>query len=119
MVTHRSFMVTHRSFMVTHRSFMVTHRSFMVTHRSFSLRIKNVSDKVCREKTNEDIHYLFNIFSFENGAVYEIMFKNMVQPDRQQTTIRHMRISCWLTKAADIQPEYTRWAKSRHTLYST
>jgi hypothetical protein len=32
--------------------------------------------------------------------------KNTVHPERPQTKIRHMRISCWLTKAADTQSEY-------------
>ena len=77
----------------------------MITFRSFLLRIKSFSDKIFRE--NEDIHYLLNIFfPSEIGAVCEIMLRNMVQPDRPQTTIRHMRISCWLPKAADIQTKY-------------
>jgi hypothetical protein len=35
-------------------------------------------------------HFIFNkIFSPENRAVYEIMWKNMVQPDRPQMTIQY------------------------------
>ena len=30
---------------------------------------------------------MFNSFSFENRAVYEIMWKNNVEPDRTQMTI--------------------------------
>jgi len=32
---------------------------------------------------------MFNDFFFENRAVYEITWKNMVQPDRPQTAMSH------------------------------
>ena len=38
--------------------------------------------------------------------VNEIMWKNMVQPNRPQMTIRRMRIACWITKATDTHTEY-------------
>jgi hypothetical protein len=44
--------------------------------------------------------------TFENRAVYEIMWNNIVQPGRPQITIRRMRIVCWLTKATNIHSEY-------------
>jgi hypothetical protein len=45
-------------------------------------------------------------FSFQNRAVYEIMRKNMVEPDRLQMTIRPMRIASWIPKATGINSEY-------------
>jgi len=42
----------------------------------------------------------------ENCVVYEIMWKNMVQPDGPQITnhkIRRMRLAFWITNAADTQ----------------
>ena len=42
----------------------------------------------------------------ENHAVYEIMWKDIVQPDRPQTTIRRMRLACWIPKATDAHSEY-------------
>jgi len=39
----------------------------------------------------------------KNLAVYEIMWKNIVDPGRPQTTIRCMRIPCWVTKATHTQ----------------
>jgi len=42
-----------------------------------------------------------NFFSPENLALYEIMWKNIVEPDRSQ-----MRIACWITKAIDSHSEY-------------
>jgi hypothetical protein len=42
-------------------------------------------------------------FFFENHAVHEIMWKNIVEPDRPQMTISHgaekMRVSCQIAKA--------------------
>jgi hypothetical protein len=46
-----------------------------------------------------------NFFSPENRAVYEIMWENMVEPDRPQRTIWRMRFACWITKATNTHPE--------------
>ena len=49
-------------------------------------KMRNVSHKGRREYQNT--HCMFNnIFPPENRAAYEIMWKNMVQPDRLQMTI--------------------------------
>jgi hypothetical protein len=50
-----------------------------------SSRMRNVSNKVVEKiKT----HILFSVFFFfENCAVYDITWKNMVEPDRKQMTI--------------------------------
>ena len=45
-------------------------------------------------------------FPPENRAVYEIMWKNMVQRGRPQMTVRRMRIACWITKTAGTHSEY-------------
>jgi hypothetical protein len=57
--------------------------------------MRNVSDKRCRE--NQNTHFIFNNFFSENRAVYEIVWKNMVQLDKPQLrctqlteTIDHM-----------------------------
>jgi hypothetical protein len=47
----------------------------------------NILDKSCRE--NQDTHFMFNSFFFENHTIYEIMSKNMVQPERPQMTSQH------------------------------
>jgi len=53
----------------------------MIIYDSVLLRMKNVSDKSCRE--NQNTHFIFNNFFFpENRVVYEIMWKNIVQPGR-------------------------------------
>ena len=55
--------------------------SFVIVSRSVLLRMRNVSDKSCRE--NQDTYVVF-IFSFENPGFYEIRWKYRVQPDRPQ-----------------------------------
>ena len=47
-----------------------------------------------------------NIYSFENGAVYEIMWKNVLQPDRPQMAIWRIHIAWWITKATNTRREY-------------
>jgi hypothetical protein len=52
------------------------------------LRMRNVADKICRE--NQNTYFMFNNSPpppLENRAVYEIMRKNTVEPDRPQKTI--------------------------------
>jgi hypothetical protein len=45
-------------------------------------------------------HILCSITFSQNRAVYEIMWKNMVQPDRpHDNIIRRMRFVCWIIKA--------------------
>ena len=42
----------------------------------------------------------------ENHAVYEIMWKNTVQPGRPQMTKWRMRISLWIHKSTNTHLEY-------------
>ena len=65
------------------------HWTFLIISRLFLLRMRNVSDKSCRG--NQNTHFIFQFFL--NGAVYEIMWKNTVEPSRLQMTIRRMRIA--------------------------
>jgi hypothetical protein len=67
--------------------------------------MRNVSDKSCRE--NQNTHFVFrNFFFFENRAVYEIMWKNISEPDGPQTTTWCMRVSRWVPKATNTHSEY-------------
>jgi len=47
-----------------------------------------------------------NIFFFENRAVYDIMWKNVVERGRPQMTIWRMRIACWIPVAINTHSEY-------------
>jgi hypothetical protein len=71
---------------------------------SLFLRMRNVSDKSCKE--NQNTHFRFNNSIFENRAVYEIMVKNIVELGRPQIITRCMRIVCWITKATNTPSEY-------------
>jgi hypothetical protein len=48
--------------------------------------MRNVSDKSYRKNQNTDF-MLKKLFPHENRAVYEIIWKNMVEPERPQMTI--------------------------------
>jgi hypothetical protein len=48
----------------------------------------------------------FFLIEIENCTVYEIMWNNTVQPDRQQMTIWRMRTACWISKATKTYSEY-------------
>jgi len=76
--------------------------TFLIISHSVLLRMRNVSDKRCRE--NQNTHFVFNIFFFENGAIYEIMWKN-VEPDRPHMTWCKC-IACWIPKATNTHSEY-------------
>jgi hypothetical protein len=55
--------------------------------------------KYCRE--NQNAHFMFGNFFSENLAVFEIMWKNMIEPDRPQVAIQHMQCACWISVATD------------------
>jgi hypothetical protein len=44
--------------------------------------------------------------NFFNCAIYEVMWKNIVEPGRPQMTIWHMHIACWIPKATNAHSEY-------------
>jgi hypothetical protein len=46
-------------------------------------------------------HFVLSNLFFENRAVYEIMWENIVEPGRSQMTIWRMRIACWIPKSAN------------------
>ena len=48
-----------------------------------------------------ETHFMFNIFFFENRAVYEIMWKNTAERWRPQMTIWRIRIACYIPKATN------------------
>ena len=58
--------------------------TFTITSHRILVRMRNVSDKSCSE--NQNTRFIFHNFFSENRAVYEIMWKNVVEPDRPKTT---------------------------------
>ena len=50
-------------------------------------------------------HILNSVPVFENRAVYEIMFKNFIEPDRVQMAEWRVRFSWWIPKATNTHSE--------------
>jgi hypothetical protein len=56
---------------------------------------------------NIKTHIVYSVtFFFLNVTVCEVMWKNIVQPDRPQMTIWCMCIACWICKDTDTHSEY-------------
>jgi hypothetical protein len=75
--------------------------------RLILLRIRNFSDKSCRE--NQKTHFMSDNFFSENRTIYE-MWKN-VQAGSPQMTIWRMRIAWWIPKATNTHSEYIRYER--------
>jgi hypothetical protein len=85
---------------------MKTDIHFLIISRSIILRMRNISDKLCRE--NQITKFVFSklsLFVSKIVSFYEIIWKNIVQPDRPQKTIWRMRIACWIPKETNINSE--------------
>ena len=73
--------------------------TFLTISRLILLRMRNFSDKRCRE--NRNTHFVFNnTFFFKSCLLYEMMWKTVVEPETGKTadgnTIRCMRLTCWI-----------------------
>jgi hypothetical protein len=65
--------------------------------------MRNISDRVV-EKI--ETHILIHNTFLENRTVCEVMWKNIVQPERSHITIWRMHIACWIPKATNIHMDY-------------
>ena len=64
--------------------------------------MRNIANKSCRE--NQNTHFMFsNLFFWKNRAFYEIMSKNMVEPEEPQLAVWRMRVACFIIKATCAQ----------------
>jgi hypothetical protein len=65
-----------------------------------------ISEKYCRG--NQNTHFVFNNFFFfgRKSCRFEIMWKNIVEWSRPQTTTWRMPIACWIPKATNTHPKY-------------
>jgi hypothetical protein len=61
--------------------------TFMIISRAILLTVRNVSDKYFRE--NHNTQSIFNIFFPRKSCLYEIMWKNTVEPGRPQHNTEH------------------------------
>jgi hypothetical protein len=78
---------------------MKTDIHFFIIFRLFLIRMRNVSDRSCTE--NQITHFVFSNTFSENRAVYEIMWKNIVEWGRVQMAIWRMRTACCIAKATN------------------
>jgi hypothetical protein len=58
--------------------------------------MRNVSDKGCRE--NQSTHFMVNNFFSEKRVVYEIIRRNMVEPDMPQMANNKAHALCMVGK---------------------
>jgi hypothetical protein len=80
--------------------------TFLITSHSF-LRMRNVSDKNCRE--NQNTHFMFsNSPPPKNHAVYEITWKNVVEP-----------CGPWQYGTCTLQAEYLKLQAHTQNCFST
>jgi hypothetical protein len=77
---------------------------FLIMSRLILLSTRSISNKVT-ENTKHTFYVRFLLF-FENRAVYEIKWQNIVQPDRPQMTTWRTRIACCIPKATNTHTEY-------------
>jgi hypothetical protein len=84
------------------------HVFFLSNLAHFFLIIINVSDEGSRG--NQNTRFAFNnLFFRENRAVYEIMWKNTVDPGWPQMTIWRIRVACWIPKSTNTHSEYNTY----------
>ena len=75
------------------------------------LRMINVWNKSCRR--NQNAHFMFSNFLPEKCVVYEIMSKNVVEPESPQMTIWLMRVAGWISKTTRAQEHSDACARTR------
>ena len=76
--------------------------------------MRNVSDKSFRGKSKHTFCVQQFFFLFENRAIYEIMWKNIVERGRPQMAIWRMRVACWIPKATNTHT-HTHTNTNTHT----
>ena len=72
--------------------------AFLTISRAFLLRMRNVSDKNFEE--NQNTFCVEKPFR-KNRSVYEITWKNIIEPSRSQMTIWRMRVAFRIPKATN------------------
>jgi endoglucanase Acf2 len=78
--------------------------TFLIISHSFLLRMKNVSDKSCKE--NQNTYFIFNENQNTYRAIYEKTWKNILDPDSTRMTIWRTRIACSISTATNIHWSY-------------
>jgi len=74
----------------------------MIISGSVLPRMRNISDILTHTHFMLDKGFIF----FKNHTVYEIMWKNIVEPERPQMAVWCMRFADWIAKATNTNSEY-------------
>jgi len=67
-------------------------------------------------KEDQNTHLMLNNSFFENHAVYGIMWKKFVKPDKPQISIQCIRIAFCISKDNNTHPEYSTYCFSTATM---
>jgi hypothetical protein len=79
--------------------------TFMIISRWILLRMRNVSDKSCRETQNT--HFTFSNFFRKSCRLLDNVEKyGTARQATDGNIIRRMRFACWITKATNTHTEY-------------
>jgi hypothetical protein len=79
--------------------------TFMTIYRWILLRMRNVSDKSCRE--NQNTHFMFNNVFPKILPLWDNVEKyGTARQATDDNIIGRMRFACWITKATDTHSEY-------------
>jgi len=81
------------------------HDLLFTKYHSFLLNVGNVS---AYRRETQNTHFIFNTLLSKNRAVYELMWNNMVEPERQGMAIKYvgMRLACWISTTTNTGSEY-------------
>jgi hypothetical protein len=90
------------------------HYAFMIISRSVLLKMRNISDELCRQTQNTDI---CSITFSENIAINVIKWKNIVVLGRPHMRIWRMRIAYWVPKAKNTHSECHTCFPLQHWLH--
>jgi hypothetical protein len=63
------------------------------------------NEKYFRKKNTEKIKTLVWLNNVFNHVIYQMIWKNMLKPDRPQMTIWRVRFACWMHKAINTHLE--------------
>jgi hypothetical protein len=79
--------------------------TFTIISRSVLVKIRNASDKSCRENQNTHSRVDKSPPPHQNHAIHEIMWKKYCRAGKAQMTIWCMRTACWITNATETHSE--------------
>ena len=83
---------------------MKTNINFLSYLAQIFLEWKMFQKEICRG--NQNTYFVFDNIVFRKPYHFEIMWKNTIEPDRSQKTLRNMRIASWIPKATNTHLIY-------------